>query len=191
MKEAKRTAAGTAPRESNPGPCVIARKLPRLLCGLVFLALSAWRSWRTDRMARHKQECIRLPYTAALASQRAFFVKVRNTPCGKGNARRSSESGQVKIQNRNNQLRFQSAAQIIVHLRMRTALRIIACPCGKRRYVAGVVADHTVYRVRVALDSGGNDRIRKKIIPGSCGVTHPYHLPSALSAADRISACGC
>ena len=24
-------------------------------------------------MARHKQECIRLPYTAALASQRAFF----------------------------------------------------------------------------------------------------------------------
>ena len=34
------------------------------------------RSWRTDRMARHKQECIRFPYTAALASQRAFFVKV-------------------------------------------------------------------------------------------------------------------
>ena len=34
---------------------------------------------------------------------------------------------------RNNQLRFQPAAQIIVHLRMRTALRIIACPCGKRR----------------------------------------------------------
>lgn len=33
------------------------------------------RSWRTGRMARHKQECIRLPYTAALASQRAFFVK--------------------------------------------------------------------------------------------------------------------
>ena len=31
------------------------------------------RSWRTGRMARHKQECIRLPYTAALASQRAFF----------------------------------------------------------------------------------------------------------------------
>ena len=42
------------------------------------------RSWRTGRMAWHKQECIRLPYTAALASQRAFFVKVQNTPCGKG-----------------------------------------------------------------------------------------------------------
>ena len=39
-------------------------------CGL------ATGSWRTDRVARHKQECIRLPYTAALASQRAFFVKV-------------------------------------------------------------------------------------------------------------------
>ena len=35
------------------------------------------RSWRIDRMARHKQECIRLPYTAALASQRAFFFKVQ------------------------------------------------------------------------------------------------------------------
>ena len=34
------------------------------------------RSWRTGRMARHKQECIRLPYTAALVSQRAYFVKV-------------------------------------------------------------------------------------------------------------------
>ena len=33
------------------------------------------RSWRTDRMARHKQECIRLSYAAPLASQRAFFVK--------------------------------------------------------------------------------------------------------------------
>ena len=37
------------------------------------------RSWRTDRMARHKQECIRLSYAAPLASQRAFFVKVRGT----------------------------------------------------------------------------------------------------------------
>ena len=135
------------------------------------MQLAPTTSWRTGRMARHKQECIHLPYTAALASQRAFFVKVRNTPCGKGNARRSSGSGQVKIQNRNNQLRFQPAAQIIVHLRMRTALRIIACPCGKRRYVAGVVANHTVYRVRVALDSSGNNRVRKK-----CGVTHRMSL---------------
>ena len=37
------------------------------------------RSWRTGRMARHKQECIRLPYAAPLVSQRAFFVKVRGT----------------------------------------------------------------------------------------------------------------
>ena len=40
------------------------------------MQLAPTTSWRTSRMARHKQECIRLPYTAALASQRAFFVKV-------------------------------------------------------------------------------------------------------------------
>ena len=40
------------------------------------MQLAPTTSWRTGRMARHKQECIRLPYTAALASQRAFFVKV-------------------------------------------------------------------------------------------------------------------
>ena len=33
------------------------------------------RSWRTDCMARHRQESIRLPYTAPTASHRAFFVK--------------------------------------------------------------------------------------------------------------------
>ena len=64
-------------------------RLPHLFRGLV-LSLTCLvvvpscgletRSWRTDRMARHKQECIRLPYTAALASQRAFFVKVGSVP---------------------------------------------------------------------------------------------------------------
>lgn len=29
------------------------------------------RSWRTGRMARHKQECIRLPYTAAFDEEKA------------------------------------------------------------------------------------------------------------------------
>ena len=64
--------------------CILAHRLPRLFRGLV-LSLTCLvgvpscgletRSWRTGRMARHKQECIRLPYTAALDSQRAFFVK--------------------------------------------------------------------------------------------------------------------
>ena len=34
-------------------------------------------SWRTGRMARHRQECIRLPYTAPEASHQAFFFKDR------------------------------------------------------------------------------------------------------------------
>ena len=65
--------------------CILAHRLPHLFRGLV-LSLTclvgvpscglATGSWRTGRVARHKQECIRLPYTAALASQRAFFVKV-------------------------------------------------------------------------------------------------------------------
>ena len=37
------------------------------------------RSWRTGRMARHKQECIRLPYAAQIASHLAFFVKEHGT----------------------------------------------------------------------------------------------------------------
>ena len=35
--------------------CVVARKLPNLLHVLVFLARSLGRSWRADRMARHKK----------------------------------------------------------------------------------------------------------------------------------------
>ena len=68
------------------------------------------RSWRTDRMARHKQECIRLPYTAALASQRAFFVKVlplatKEKKQGKGK-RATKESFEKWYQN---QTRYQLA----------------------------------------------------------------------------------
>ena len=64
---------------------ILAHRLPHLFCGLV-LSLTclvgvpscglATGSWRTGRMARHRQECIRLPYAAPEASQRAFFVKV-------------------------------------------------------------------------------------------------------------------
>ena len=55
---------------------VIARRVPRPLCGQVWIARSRkGRSWRTGRMARYRTECIRLPYTAPEASRRAFFVK--------------------------------------------------------------------------------------------------------------------
>lgn len=65
--------------------CILAHRLPRLFRGLV-LSLTclvgvpscglATGSWRTGRMARHRQECIRLPYTALEASRQAFFFEV-------------------------------------------------------------------------------------------------------------------
>ena len=48
------------------------------------------RSWRTCRMARHKQECIRLPYTAPVVSHRAFFFKVQPQPRENGYRERVS-----------------------------------------------------------------------------------------------------
>ena len=39
-------------------------------------------------MARHRQECIRLPYAAPEASRRAFFFKVQPQPRGNGNRER-------------------------------------------------------------------------------------------------------
>ena len=79
--------------------CILAHRLPHLFCGLV-LSLTclvgvpscglATGSWRTSRMARHRQECIRLPYTAPEASRRAFFFKVQPQPRGNGNRERVS-----------------------------------------------------------------------------------------------------
>ena len=76
---------------------ILAHRLPHLFYGLV-LSLTclvgvpscglATGSWRTGRMARHRQECIRLPYAAPEASRRAFFVKERyRAPHGKGETR--------------------------------------------------------------------------------------------------------
>ena len=45
---------------------------------------------------------------------------------------------------------------------VRAAMDVIACPGGKRCYVAGIVADHRVYRVRLSPDSSGDDRVRKQ-----------------------------
>ena len=61
-------------RVSLTCPYVVARKLPYLLYGLVWIARS-WRSWRTGRPAQYRTECIRLPY-AAQGFGRAFFFKI-------------------------------------------------------------------------------------------------------------------
>ena len=146
------------------------------------------RSWRTGRMARHKQECIRLSYAAPLASQRAFFVKVRNTPCGKGNARRSSGSGQVKIQNRNNQLCLNSTADILIYCKAGVSVLVIPSAHGQCRYVAGIVIQHLVYRLWVAPHGGGDHRVRDQTASRVSALTYSRHLPSALSAVHRLTA---
>ena len=79
---------------------VVAHKLPYLFYGLVFVAHLFRRgsvlrdlqqiSWRTGRMARHRQKCIRLPYTAPEASHRASFFKVQPQTRGNGNRERVS-----------------------------------------------------------------------------------------------------
>ena len=152
-------------------------------------SLAPGRSWRTGRMARYRTECIRLPYAAPAASRRAFFVKVAR------HAERGTHDGflglvQIKTQGCDNQLCFQPAAQFFIHLGMRASKSVIACPRRKRGYVTGIVADHRVYRVRLSPDSGGDYWIREQGRPRACRFRHPHHLPSALSAADRLSACG-
>ena len=76
------------------------------------------RSWRTDRMARHKQECIRLPYTAARWPPNGLSLSggYNGTPRAGANTQRPRpriSSGQN--QNGNNQLCFQPTAQIFSH----------------------------------------------------------------------------
>ena len=153
-------------------------------------SLPGGRSWRTGRMARYRTECIRLPYTAP-GSPIGLSLSRCGAQHGKGNTRHSIPgSAQVKIQDRDNQLCFQPAAQFFIHIGIRAAMSIIACPGGKRSYVTGIVADYHIYRVRFTPDSGGDYRIRKQGRPCACRFNHLHHLPSAPSATDRLFACG-
>lgn len=70
---------------------VVARKLPRLLCGLVWIA----RSWEV--MAHRPYGSIQnrmypSPYTAPSASRRAFFFKEQELHCRTIRARKGSET---------------------------------------------------------------------------------------------------
>ena len=47
-----------------PRLCIVARRLPYLLCGPVDIARLVRGSWRNGRMAPHRRECIRLLYAA-------------------------------------------------------------------------------------------------------------------------------
>lgn len=137
-------------------------------------------STQTDR--------IRLPYTALGLS----FSKSEKTPCGKGeHIAPGPGSAQVKPQDRYDQLRFQPPAQIFVYLIMRKSIRIIACPHRQRGYVAGIMSDHPVHRIGITHDSGSDHRVREQCRLRIHRFSHPLHLPSAPSAADRLSVCGC
>ena len=182
--------------------CVLAHRLPSLLHGLVFIALLFSRGpvLRTcNRVMAHwpngsaQTDRIRLPYTAPEASRRAFFVKeLYGDAAWKGgkHAAPGPGSAQVKIQDGNNQLCFQPTAQIFVHLGTGIAIRAIARPCRQRGDVAGVMPDYPAHRFGVSSDSGGNHRVRDQRCPRARRFSHPLHLPSAPSAADRLYACG-
>ena len=178
---------------------VLAHRLPHLFCGLMFVALLFGRGpvLRTcNRVMAHRPtgstqtDRIRLPYTAP-GSPIGLSLSRCGAQHGKGNTRHSIPgSAQVKIQDRDNQLCFQPAAQFFIHIGIRAAMSIIACPGGKRSYVTGIVADYHIYRVRFTPDSGGDYRIRKQGRPCACRFNHLHHLPSAPSATDRLFACG-
>ena len=110
------------------------------------------RSWRTGRMARHKQECIRLPYTAALASPPRLPFARGGAPPRKGEHAAPHSRISSGQKSRMAIISFVSsfAAQFFIHIGIRAAMDVIACPGGKRCYVAGIVADHRVYRVRLS-----------------------------------------
>ena len=74
-------------------------------------------------------------------------------------------SAQVKIQDGNNQLGFQPAAQIFVHLGTGIAVRAIARPCRQRSDVAGIVPDNPVNRFGVSSDSGNDHRGKGSAMP--------------------------
>ena len=80
----------------NPARVSSPNKPPSLFCGLALFARPLQWSRPADLKRGHgapvvwfwhKQECIRLPYTAALASQRAFVMSHTGTPRERGKTR--------------------------------------------------------------------------------------------------------
>ena len=124
-------------------------------------------------------------------SASAFFVKELGCPRGKGNSRTASRALiQVKAQDGDNQFRFQASTQFFINIGTVIAVFVTARPLTKRSNVAGIMTDHLINRVRLTSDSGLDHRVRDHaVMLGS--ITHPLHLPSAFSAADRRSAGVC
>ena len=115
--------------------CVLAHRLPRLLCGLV-LSLAclagvpscglATGSWRTGRIGSTQTESYPSALYCAGGLPPGFLcqgaIQGRRMERGK-HAAPGPGSAQVKIQDGDNQLRFQPPAQIFIHLGMRKAVK--------------------------------------------------------------------
>ena len=170
---------------------VVAHGLPRPLCGQVWIARSQEGGHCAPAVWLDTEQNVSVCLMLRRRPPTGLSLSRCGALCGKGNAQCPIPgSVQVKIQDGDNQLRFQPAAQFFIHIGMRAAVNIIACPRGKRGYVTGIVADYRIYRIRLSPDSGGDNRVRKQGRPCACRFKHPHHLPSAPSAADRLSACG-
>ena len=151
--------------------------------------LAPTRSWRTGRPARRRQivsVCLilrrRLP--AGLSLSRSYT----GAPRGKGNTQHPA-LGQFRSKPRMEIISFVSSRRR--KSSSTKTVKVIACPRRQRGDVAGIVPDYPVHRFGVAPDSGGDYRIRDQRRPRARRFNHPLHLPSAPSAADRLSACGC
>ena len=150
---------------------ILAHRLPHLFYGSV-LSLTclvgvpscglATGLWRTGRPAPHRQivsVCLMLrrrpPAGLSLSRSDTGHHMERGKHAAPG-----PESAQVKIQDGDNQLRFQPPAHIFIHQGVRKAVFVIACPHGQRSNIARIVLDHPVHRFGIASDSGGDYRIR-------------------------------
>ena len=67
---------------------------------------------------------------------------------------------------------------------------VLACPHRQCGYVTGIVPDYPCDCVGISSNRSSNDRVREQRHPHVCRFSHPLHLPSAPSAADRHFACG-
>ena len=180
--------------------CVLAHRLPHLLYGLVFLApplqgprpagLKRYPGAPADRLNTDRSYPSALYCAGGLPPGFLCQGAIRDAAWKGEHAAPGPGSVQVKIQDRDNQLCFQPTAQIFVHLGTGIAVRAIARPCRQRGDVAGVMPDYPAHRFGVSSDSGGDHRVRDQRCPRARRFSHPLHLPSAPSAADRLYACG-
>lgn len=157
---------------------VLARKLPRLLYGPVFVAhlfsrgpvLRTCNSVMAHRPIGSAQtECIRLPYTAPEASHRAFFFKVQPPAHGNGNQGKgklfplSGPVRSVHADDRMDELDFQSALHVLVHPYTGLAVRIVKRPGTELVDIALIVPQYIVHGLGIPITGGVDHRKRKKL----------------------------